>query len=273
MLRESLVLVGVVMLAVGLRSSRIAIPRKLGAVAFLAAGFLFFYFLTDCWWCGFFGVIPWFFLPWIELFTRIKKMRLPMENRLRHRVVPDPSFFPNAREAAIGMEEEGFEHVDDCGWEWSGMQQYFQIYWHPEERAEAAVCLCEQNDVAFAFISITSRDCKGRILRTTNFPFSPTLKCPSGMCWNHVPCERNSFHQILEDHRRFLKKIKIDQDSLRIPDPENIENEIEAEMRDQIQHNLDAGIIRMSGNSHFEYSGRGLFFLWGQFVKDMIRLC
>ena len=44
-------------------------------------------------------------------------------------------------------------------------------------------------------------------------------------------------------------------------------------MRQQVEHNLNAGIIRMTGNGHFMYSARGLFFLWGQFVKDMIRLC
>ena len=273
-MRESLVVVGLVVLAVGLRSSRVAIPRKLGALTFLVAGYLLFYFLTGSWWMGFCGVIPWFFLPWIELLTRIRPMKLPMENRLRHRVVPDPAFFPNAPEAAMAMEEAGFEHVDDCGWEWAGMQQYFQIYWHPEERAEAAVCLCEQGEVAFAFMSITSRDSEGRILRTTNFPFSPTLKCPPNVRWNHVPCERNCFHQILEDHRQFLRRRRVDPDALRIPDPERIETDIEAEMKTQISHNLEAGIIRPSGDErYFEYSGRGLVFLWGQFVKDMVRLC
>ena len=268
-----LVIVGLVVLAVGLRFSRSAVPRKLGALVFLAACYVAFYFITDCWWCGIFGVLPWFFLPWIEILTRIKRMRLPMENRLRHRRVPDPEFFPNAAEAAIGMEEEGFEHADDCGWEWSGMQQYFQIFWHPEERAEATICLCEQNDVAFAFISVTSRDASGRIFRTTNFPFSPTLRCPPHMKWNHVPCERNAFHQILEDHRQFLTKMRLKTDDLRIPDPDEIEHEIEAEMKEQIQHNLEAGIIRPADDTHFEYSVRGFFFLWGQFVKDMVRLC
>ena len=32
-------------------------------------------------------------------------------------------------------------------------------------------------------------------------------------------------------------------------------------------------IIRETGDGHFEYSFRGLLFLWGQFVKDMVRLC
>lgn len=273
-MRESLVVIGLVALALGLRSSRVAVPRKLGAFTFLVAGYVAFYFITGSWWLGLLGVIPWFLLPWIELLTRIRRMRLPMENRLRHRRIPDPAFFPNASEAAMAMEEAGFEHVDDCGWQWAGMQQYFQIFWHPEERAEATVCLCEQGEVAFAFIAITSRDGSGCILRTTNFPFSPTLKCPPNVIWNHVPCERNCFHEILRDHHQFLSKTGLDRDSLRVPDPDSIEASIESEMKAQIRHNLEAGIIRPVPESpHFEYSVRGLFFLWGQFIKDMVRLC
>jgi len=273
-MRETLVVVGLVVLAFGLRASRRSLLRKLGALTFLIAGFLGFAFISNCLWCGVvLGVMPWFFLPWVELLTRIRRMRLPMENRLRHRRPPDPDFFPKAPEAAVAMEEAGFEHVDDCGWEWSGMQQYFQIFWHPEERAEAAICLCEQENVAFAFLTVTSRDREGRIWRTTNFPFSPTLKAPPQVAWNHVPCERDDFHQILEDHRQFLGRMKVDGETLVVPDPEGIETSIEDEMKQQIRHNLEAGIIREAGERHFEYSTRGLFFLWGQYVKDMVRLC
>jgi hypothetical protein len=272
-MRESLIVVGLVVLAIGLRSSRSPTPRKLGALTFLVAGFLLFAFLTDCWWCGMFGVIPWFLLPWVELLTRVRRMRLPLENRLAHGCTPDPAFFPNAPESARGMEEAGFEHIDDCGWKWSGMRQHFRIFWHPEECAEATVCLCEQGEVAFAFISVTSRDESGNIYRTTNYPFSPTLRCPPRVRWNHVPCERNVFGEILEDHRKFLRHLKVSHDSLRMPDPERIESMIEEEMKEQIAHNLGSGIIEPSDERHFKYSWRGMMFLWGQFVKDMIRLC
>ena len=252
-MRSCLIVIGLFVLAIGLRSSRKAVVRKLGALVFLGASFMAFYYLSGFWWLGVVGVAMWFFLPWEEL--------------------PDPSFFPNAVEAAGAMEEAGFEHVDDCGWEWGGMKQFFRLFWHPEERAVGAVCLCEQGEVAFAFISVTSRDKAGRIWRTTNFPFSATLKCPPQMRWNHVPCERNCFHHILKDHHEFLRRANVDLDSLRMPDPEEIEDSIEAEMKCQIRHNLEAGIIRETGDGHFEYSFRGLLFLWGQFVKDMVRLC
>lgn len=272
-MRETFIVIGLVVLAVALRSSRTNLLRKLGALTLLAASFLLFYFVSGSWAGGLLGVLLWFFLPWIELLTRIRRMRLPLNNRLRHREIPNPSFFPNATEAAAAMEEAGFEHVSDCGWEWAGMQQFFRLFWHPEERAVAAVCLCEQSDVAFAFISITSRDVDGGIWRTTNFPFAPTLQCPSNVQWNHVPCERSCFHQILADHHDYLERVKLSADRLRIPDPEEIEDSIEQEMRRQVDHNLAAGLIRLTDEGHFQYSNRGLIFLWGQFIKDMVRLC
>jgi hypothetical protein len=270
---ETLTVIGLIVLAVGLRSGRSNCLRKLGSFTFLVSSFCLFYFITRNVLVGIGGALLWFFLPWIELLTRIRRMRLPVENRLTRRPIPNPAFFPNATEAAAAMEEAGFEHVSDCGWEWDGMRQNFRLFWHPEERAVSAVCLCEQSDVAFAFISITSLACDGRIWRTTNFPFAPTLRSPPDVRWNHVPCNRNCFHQILCDHRQYLARLNIPSSQLRIPDPEQIEESIEAEMRRQVEHNLATGIIRLTGDGHFEYSNRGLFFLWGQFTKDMVRFC
>jgi hypothetical protein len=62
-------------------------------------------------------------------------------------------------------------------------------------------------------------------------------------------------------------------DDLRMPDPDDLEADIEKEMKDQVQRNLDDGIIVLTEDGYFRYSARGLFFLWGQFVKDMLRLC
>ena len=44
-------------------------------------------------------------------------------------------------------------------------------------------------------------------------------------------------------------------------------------MKQQLDHNLKRGLIELTGDGFFRYSNRGLFFLWKQAVKDMIRLC
>lgn len=272
-MRDCILVLGLLVLAVALRSCKHCLARKLGALTILIATFTAAYCLTNSVAGGFAGAALWLFLPWVELLTRIRRLRLPLDNRLRYRVPPADAFFPNAEEAIMAMDREGFEHASDSGWEWAGMKQFFRIFWNPEEKAIAIVCLCEQGDVAFAFISITSRGEKGQIWRTTNFPFSPTLKCNPEINWNHVPCERNCFHQILKDHRQFLQRRNISNDSLRNPDPDEAEPDIETEMRRQIDHNIEKGIILLTGDGHFRYSFRGLLFLWKQFIRDMLRLC
>lgn len=272
-MRETLIVIGLFVMAAALRTSRKNLSRKTGALVFLIASFYLFYSMCGYICAGLLGASLWFFLPWVEIMTRVRHLRMPMNNRLSHRTLPNPSFFPNAVEAAAGMEEADFEHVADCTWHWSGMHQHHRLFWNPEERAFATVCLCEQDDVAFAFIAITSTDSSGKIWRTTNFPFSPSLQCCPKLNWNHVPCEKSCFHQILRDHRQYLEKKNIQAEELLIPDPECLEETIENEMKRQIDHNLDAGIIQLTGDGHFQYSGRGLIFLWSQLIKDMIRLC
>ncbi len=272
-MREALVVVGLLVLAFALRSCKGNLLKKLGAITLLGASFSLFYFVSGNLIVGFLGASIWLLLPWIELLTTVRHLRMPLENNLGHAPMPNPAFFPNAAEATATIEDAGFDHVSDCSWEWSGMKQHFRLFWHPEERAVASVCLCEQEDVAFAFLSITSKDTSGNTWRTTNFPFAPTLRCLPNLKWNQVPCEKSCFLQILEDHRQFLEKKKTMISDLLLPDPEMIEAQIEAEMRAQVEHNLDSGIIRLTYDGNFKYSTKGLIFLWGQSIRDMIRLC
>ena len=78
---------------------------------------------------------------------------------------------------------------------------------------------------------------------------------------------------VFHDHERHLEKLKIAESNLLVPNPDEIIEQIEQEMRNQIDHNVERGLIEFTGDGHFQYSKRGLFFLWKQAVKDMIRLC
>jgi hypothetical protein len=272
-MRSFAIVFGLLLMAVALRTARRAWVRKIGALVFLIASFATFYLISGRIWIGLIGVILWFFLPWVELLTRVKRMKLPMENRLLHGVMPNASFFPNAQLAYETMEEQGFTHASDCSWNWSGMKQHYRLYYHLESRTIAALCLCEQADVAFSFISVSVVGEDGSIWRTTNYPFAPTLKYPEHVHWNHVPCTRSCFKQIWENHRDYLSKSSLPVQSLAEFDPYHLDEMLEGEMDEMIAYNLDQGIIEFAGEGHFGYSTRGLFYLWGQFIKDMVRLC
>ncbi|MDP7105433.1 MAG: hypothetical protein QGH41_00055, partial [Roseibacillus sp.] len=80
---------GLAVLAMALRCCRHFAARKLGAFIFLVASFFALYFIfNQSVIAGLCGVAAWFLLPWIELLTRIRRLRLPLENRLRFRVPP-----------------------------------------------------------------------------------------------------------------------------------------------------------------------------------------
>ena len=72
-MRETLIVIGLVVLAVALRSARGNCIRKVGAITFLFASFCLFYFISSSLLIGCIGALLWFFLPWVELLTRIRR--------------------------------------------------------------------------------------------------------------------------------------------------------------------------------------------------------
>ncbi|MBK1791301.1 hypothetical protein [Persicirhabdus sediminis] len=271
-MREFLIIIAVIILAVALRSSRTCTVRKLGAITFLIATGLAGYYISENIWIGMVSPLLWFMLPWVELLTRIRSLRMPLENKLKPKMSPDISLYPEAHQAIKVLEDAGFEHVRACGWDWGDMKQVFELYWNPEERTVAQVCLCEQSHVTFSYLSMSSKDVTKGIWRTTNYPFSQTLKPTSNAHWNQVSCSITCPDAVLESHHGYLIKQGLIIDDLLFPDPDIIELEIETEMRSQIDHNLQAGIIELTGDGYFKYTFKGLLYLWYQFVRDMIRL-
>lgn len=272
-MREVLTILACLIIGVALRSCRTLSLRKLGALTFLIASFLILFFLFDSIFAGLIGVTLWFLLPWFDLLTRIRHMKLPLKNRLKSNKAPSEEHFPNASRLISEIEAAEFDHVEDSGWDWVGMRQYFRFFWHPEAKAVAAVCLCEHENIAFAFVTVSSTSADGRTIHTTNYPFSPTLKHTPSAHWDHLPCEKNQFRAVFRDHIEHLKRLTLKECDLMTPDPEAIITKVENEMEQQIAHNLECGLIELTGDGHFRYSMKGIFFLWIQAVKDMIRLC
>jgi len=64
-------------------------------------------------------------LPWLEILTRIRALRLPREKRLRPKSPPSSDTFPALSEITREIEDEGFVHVGDAGWDWEDYRQFF----------------------------------------------------------------------------------------------------------------------------------------------------
>jgi hypothetical protein len=268
---EILTVAGLLVAAFALKTFMRPAVRKLGAVLILGASFLAGYFLTDSYLGGVAGILLWFVLPLIPLLTRIRRLRLPVEKSLENRPPPTANQFPMLNDFTDEIEAEDFEYVSDKGWEWEDSRQYFRIFYHEEERQQAVICLNEQEDVSFAFVSIVCRTKYGQTYRTWNYPFSHTMKTTPSVLMNTVS-KADSFAALLSAHRSFLGLNKVDLEKIQVEDEKSLQQAMEEEIRLQVRHNLDRGLIALAGEGTFRYSWRGLFFLWGQFVKDMVRL-
>ncbi len=84
--------------------------------------------------------------------------------------------FPPCSELTEEVEGAGFEHIDDAGWDWEEYEQFFRLFYKADERLQAAICLVDQQDVAFYYLSLSSRGKDGTIWTTWNYPFSYSLQ-------------------------------------------------------------------------------------------------
>ena len=265
-------ILGVAVLSMALRSYHHAVLQKLGALGIFATSFLV------GWYAGGRSVLTgaifassWLLLPWVEILTRIRRLRLPQEKSLRHKTPPSPSLFPDLHEFTEEVEAEGFEFTDDAGWDWEEYEQYFRLFSKSADRSQAAICLIDQEGMAFYYLSISSREKNGTVWTTWNYPFSYSLKPAPQIKINRLRGDQ-SFLQIYESHRSFLRDNRVETALLEELTPEQIQLEIQNDLRLQIKHNLAKGVLTEAGEGRIRYSWRGLFFIWVQFLRDLVRL-
>ena len=76
------------------------------------------------WWVGAFCASSWLLLPWLEILTRIRRLTLPTEKKLRHKHPPNQDAFPALEGLTDEIEHLGFKQQDDTGWDWQGRRPY-----------------------------------------------------------------------------------------------------------------------------------------------------
>jgi len=215
----------------------------------------------------------WFLLPWVELLTRIRQLRLPVDKALEKTPPPNSSRFPDFLDLTTEVEDEGFEYVSDNGWEWDGMNQFYRIFYHADKRQQAAICFTEQDGIAWGCLTLTSRTERGLTYRTTNLPFSNPMKAAPDVLLRQSP-DSDSFAELLDVHEEWLDALALETKHFVEEDPETLVGLVEKETGRQIKYNLENGLIRLAEKAGtFRYSWRGLFYLYFQLVKDMVRMC
>ncbi len=267
-----LVILGTVAFSFSLRSFPSIVLRKLGALGILATSFLIGWLLSDGNWAvGVFCASTWLLLPWLEILTRVRRLTLPLEKNLRHKAPPHSGTFPALDEITGEIEGEGFEHIDDAGWDWQDYAQFFRLFYKPADRSQSAICLIDQHAVAFYYLSISSRAKDGTIWTTWNYPFSYSLKLVPQWRVNRLRGDQ-TFLQMYESHRHFLNMHRVLREDLAELDPATIQQDIQKDLRAQIIHNIAAGILKQNATGEIRYSWRGMFFIWMQFLRDLVRL-
>ncbi|CAN5587827.1 hypothetical protein BH20VER3_BH20VER3_18960 [soil metagenome] len=262
---------GVAVLSVALRSYQSSVSQKIGACGILIASFLAIYSITGNWILGLISALSWLFLPWLEILTRIRGLRLPREKTLRPKNPPSEEVFPTLEEISGQIESEGFSHISDAGWDWEDYRQFFRIFYKEEDRAQATICLNEQNDLSFYYLRISSRAHDGTIWTTWNYPLSYGLKLTPHFRINRQRPDQ-SFWQLYHSHKAFLREHAVETDIIDPLDEEQVQQEIENDLRDQIAHNLKAGVLMQTPGGEIKYSWRGMIYLWCQFLLDLVRL-
>lgn len=271
MLSNLMIVVGVAALCVALRSFHHPILHRLGTLGIFATSFLAGWLLVGSAWFGLLLALSWLLLPWLEILTRVRKMRLPAQRRLEKRPPPNRNAFPDFSDLTDDVEENGFEFLEDAGWEHEGMRHFYRIFHRPDLRLHAAICLIEQEDLSFYYIAITSKDATGdREFISWNYPFSYGMKMPPCFKINRIDGEQ-PFTEMVENHLTFLKENGLTAEETSEQPPERICEEIRRSVEKQISHNLEIGLLVKDADNFLRYSVRGMFFLWFQFLRDLVR--
>ncbi len=266
-----LIIAGLLVFAYACKTFDSRYINKAGWIAMLAATYLGGLGLTGSHAWGAFALSLWFMLPWVEILGRVRKLRFPIKSEVKHRFPPPRDIFPDLEEITEEVEHEGFEKADDAGWKWEESDHFVRILYNAEKKLQASISVAQQGEYVFSYASLTTRTREGLNYTSTNYPFSLTMKLAPQQHMNRC-AEVESFAEMLTSHQQFLALNSISEASVVEQDAEQLPTGLAADLTQQIDHNLDKGVIVRSDEKHFRYSWRGCFFLWWQVLKDMIRV-
>lgn len=270
MISDILLVLGAGVLATALRTVQIPAVFRIGTFGLVFTSFLAGWLLGGSLALGIVFASTWFLLPWLEILTRVRKLRLPLHRALEKSPPPPASRFPAFGDLTEELESLGFEHADDVDWSHDDLRQFYRFFYNAPQRTAAAICLVEQGPLSFFYMTFTSRDAEGRTLMTWNYPFSYGMHLSPETLANRVD-EDLGIEGLAAAHAEFLEKSNAPFESLAERLPEDLRPDFEKDLRLQLEHNIVRGILARDGEQFIRYSVRGWFFLWGQFLREFVK--
>jgi hypothetical protein len=271
MLSSILLVLGVAVLGMAFRSFDHPVAQKLCILCVLAVSFLLGYLPSGSWALGLTVASFWIFLPWLEILTKIRALRMPLERELESKSPPGRDLFPNLEDLTEEIEQEGFELINDLGCDWDAQRQFLRLFHRPSDQTQAALCLIDQGNIAFYYTSLMTRPTDGQVFTTWNYPFSYSLKF---LPHTHIHRIRPtaSFVDLCDAHRHLLARNNISIEAIPKIDPPQVQALLQQDLTAQITHNVRAGLLARVDEQKVRYTWRGMFYLWFRLLWDSVRL-
>ena len=270
MLSSLLLILGCIFICVALRSSGHSFLFRLGNLGILATSYLLGWKLTGYRSIGGLLASCWLLFPWIDIVTRVRNLQMPADRPLHPQAPPGPSRFPMLSEITEELETEGFQPIDDAGWDHEDQRQFVRLFVHPDKHLRATLNLVESPELSFYYLTLSSRSNEGTLWLTWNYPFSSSLK-PSPNWKIQRLRGASSVPDLLEAHHHWITRSKAGPLRPIENDPEKLRTEIEHELQSQVEHNVACGVLLHGEPGLVRYSWRGCFYLWSQFLRDLLR--
>jgi len=271
MISNFLLVAGLFVLAMALRSFRSPALYRLGYLGVVAASFCAGWLLGGSVPLGLGFAALWLLLPWVEILTRLRRLRIPSSRVLEPCPAPSRHDFPGLEDFSAEIERAGFEEVADLGCEECGGRVFWRIFRGPGGHTHAAICLTERPEISFYYLTLTSRLKGGRVFMTWNYPFTYGLKFSPGLAVRRVEGEE-SFAALVENHKKLLAWHGVAETSAESIEPGRLAEVLQNDFRSQIRHNLAAGLLREEGADSIRYTFRGMLYLWLQFLRDLFSI-
>jgi hypothetical protein len=269
MLSELFLFCGLLAICFGLRSIRHPLVFRIGHLGLVATTYLLGYRLSGTHIAGALLASVWLLLPWIDILGRVKKAQLPLSRSFRPQSAPSPRKFPQLEEMTEEAETIGFQQVEDFGWSHEEQKHSMRVFALPEKRIQATIHFLESEDAEFFYVSLTSRRQDGELWTTWNYPFLLSLK-PSPTWRFQTRLDAENLKELLETHTTWVSGSP-KQDWKEVPvEPEHVLSQIENESSALVSHNLKCGVLALADAGMVRYTLRGCFFLWMQFLRDLV---